>query len=264
MISPQVSSTVGRGERAGAAHGDAARARRVHVDRRVRHAGGDEQLEVGQRGEPRGGERGALAHRHDRPRSRRAGRAATPSLEMWSWKTVSSTPSRERLPRPEVARDAPGSRRALRPGRACVGSLRRLLSNSGAPSVLLSRHAGRRGRDAHRARVLAATLLAPAAAQAAPPTNDDRGSAQAPRRVPSTVRGTTVDATNEANEPPGRARGSRTARSGTRCPAPPRRATSCSSSMPRATSTPPWTCSAATARSSARSTCGQHRTAAAG
>ena len=44
-------------------------------------------------------------------------------------------------------------------------------------------------------------LLAPAA-QAAPPTNDDRGSAQA-LAVPSTVRGTTVDATTEASEPPG-------------------------------------------------------------
>ena len=42
-------------------------------------------------------------------------------------------------------------------------------------------------------------LLAPAA-QAAPPGNDDRGSAQA-LSVPSTVRGTTVDATTEPNEP---------------------------------------------------------------
>ena len=42
-------------------------------------------------------------------------------------------------------------------------------------------------------------LLAPAA-QAAPPSNDDRGNAQA-LSVPSTVRGTTVDATTEPNEP---------------------------------------------------------------
>jgi hypothetical protein len=42
-------------------------------------------------------------------------------------------------------------------------------------------------------------LLAPAA-QAAPPGNDDRGSAQA-LAVPSTVRGTTVDATTEPGEP---------------------------------------------------------------
>ena len=44
-------------------------------------------------------------------------------------------------------------------------------------------------------------LLAPAA-QAAPPANDDRGSAQA-LTVPSTVRGTTVDATTEPAEPGG-------------------------------------------------------------
>ncbi len=49
--------------------------------------------------------------------------------------------------------------------------------------------------------VLAATLLAPAAAQAAPPSNDDRGSAQSLGALPASVRGTTVDATNEANEP---------------------------------------------------------------
>jgi hypothetical protein len=42
-------------------------------------------------------------------------------------------------------------------------------------------------------------LLAPAA-QAAPPPNDDRGSAQA-LAVPSTVRGTTVEATTEPGEP---------------------------------------------------------------
>src|SRR5215203_356735 len=42
-------------------------------------------------------------------------------------------------------------------------------------------------------------LLAPAA-QAAPPPNDDRGNAQA-LAVPSTVRGTTVDATSEGGEP---------------------------------------------------------------
>jgi hypothetical protein len=44
-------------------------------------------------------------------------------------------------------------------------------------------------------------LLVPAA-QAAPPANDDRGSAQA-LTVPSTVRGTTVDATTEPAEPGG-------------------------------------------------------------
>jgi hypothetical protein len=44
-------------------------------------------------------------------------------------------------------------------------------------------------------------LLAPAA-QAAPPANDDRGSAQA-LTVPSTVRGTTVEATTEPAEPGG-------------------------------------------------------------
>src|SRR5690349_22820970 len=42
-------------------------------------------------------------------------------------------------------------------------------------------------------------LLAPAA-QAAPPPNDARGSAPA-LTVPSTVRGTTVDATTEEGEP---------------------------------------------------------------
>ena len=47
--------------------------------------------------------------------------------------------------------------------------------------------------------LMAFGLLAPAA-QAAPPGNDDRGSAQA-LSVPSTVRGTTVDATTEPNEP---------------------------------------------------------------
>ena len=47
--------------------------------------------------------------------------------------------------------------------------------------------------------VVAFGLLAPAA-QAAPPPNDDRGNAQA-LAVPSTVRGTTVDATTEAGEP---------------------------------------------------------------
>ena len=48
--------------------------------------------------------------------------------------------------------------------------------------------------------VLVAFGLLASAAQAAPPTNDDRGSAQA-LAVPSTVRGTTVDATDEAGEP---------------------------------------------------------------
>ena len=43
----------GAASAAGAAHGDAARGG-VHVDRGVRHAGRDQQLEVGQRGEPRG------------------------------------------------------------------------------------------------------------------------------------------------------------------------------------------------------------------
>jgi hypothetical protein len=48
--------------------------------------------------------------------------------------------------------------------------------------------------------VLVAFGLLASAAQAAPPANDDRGSAQA-LAVPSTVRGTTVDATAEAGEP---------------------------------------------------------------
>jgi hypothetical protein len=47
----------------------------------------------------------------------------------------------------------------------------------------------------------AATLIAPAAALAAPPSNDDRGGAQGLGSLPASVRGTTVDATNEGNEP---------------------------------------------------------------
>ena len=89
-------------------------------------------------------------------------------------------------------------------------------------------------------------LLAPAA-QAAPPGNDDRGSAQA-LAVPSTVRGTTVDATTEPNEPfscggpPANSVWYSIAPS--RGPRPRARAR-----RRRATSTPPSTCSAATARS---------------
>ncbi len=48
--------------------------------------------------------------------------------------------------------------------------------------------------------LLAAFGLLASTAQAAPPANDDRASAQA-LAVPSTVRGTTVDATTEPNEP---------------------------------------------------------------
>jgi hypothetical protein len=48
--------------------------------------------------------------------------------------------------------------------------------------------------------VLVAFGLLASAAQAAPPGNDNRGNAQA-LGVPSTVRGTTVDATTEPNEP---------------------------------------------------------------
>jgi len=48
---------------------------------------------------------------------------------------------------------------------------------------------------------LVVSLIAPAAALAAPPPNDDRGRAQSLGALPSTVRGTTVDAGNEVNEP---------------------------------------------------------------
>src|SRR6185437_5915852 len=44
------------GQHVGAAYGDAARLRRRQVDRGVAHAGGDQQLEIGQALEERGGE----------------------------------------------------------------------------------------------------------------------------------------------------------------------------------------------------------------
>lgn len=50
---------------AGAADDDAVAPRGGDVDRHVGHAGGDQQLQVGEAVEDRGGQRGALAHRDD-------------------------------------------------------------------------------------------------------------------------------------------------------------------------------------------------------
>jgi hypothetical protein len=54
-----------RPDAARAAHGDPARGRRLQVDRRVRHAGGDQQLQLRELAQPFGVERRPLPHGHD-------------------------------------------------------------------------------------------------------------------------------------------------------------------------------------------------------
>ena len=196
------------GEAAGPAHRDAVLARRVHVDRRVGHPRRHQQPQVRAALASRlavNGVRSRIATTTSKPREVLGAASRRPGCGR-------GTPS----PRPPGASE---SQSPKSPGHLLVvvehgdadGHAERtpyaLESGQLLPAwrVLSGRHhANRTGGIVGKlfAVVLVIIgLLAPAAAQAAPPGNDNRASAQTLGSLPATVRGTTVDATLEETEP---------------------------------------------------------------
>ena len=151
-------------------------------------------------------------HQAGRPRLARRRAASSPtsacssssSRSSWRRRTARAAPRRGRLARRHSTE--PGSRIArprpciaARTRRVVGGGRHMSINRSPARSLLAARRAPALALGVVAA--LAVSLLSAGPAAAAPPANDTRASAQDVGTLPTTIRGTTVEATLEADDP---------------------------------------------------------------